>query len=303
MTSLRVLQRRVSWLIAQRGSETCHHTPEPLIERMTSLYRRSCRDDTSISSWSRTVASSATQKDPDEVPRATTISKKKPAGHLDARGGSSTSPMTYDTGISSPNTHETLSTAPGQPSMSPRPSSSAIHVDTLSMMKQYEDLGLSRPQAEALTHVVTDVLRRNIDMLAETFVSAAALDMSELRAASSISGFRAEVMKIQELQEVTSVREIERLQANLDKVKSEIRYEVDKLTASQRLDLNLEKGRMRDELQSLRDKSNELEIKVDKEVNSLKAAMEQSKNDTVKYMLGVVMALITAGLGAARLFI
>lgn len=27
------------------------------------------------------------------------------------------------------------------------------------------------------------------------------------------------------------------------------RYEIDKLTASQRLDLNLEKGRMRDELQ------------------------------------------------------
>ncbi len=38
-------------------------------------------------------------------------------------------------------------------------------------------------------------------------------------------------------------------------------YEIDKLTASQRLDLNLEKGRMRDELQSLRDKTNELEIK------------------------------------------
>jgi predicted ATPase with chaperone activity len=171
------------------------------------------------------------------------------------------------------------------------------------MMKQYEDLGLSRKQAEALTMVVSDVLRRNIDMLADTYVSTVSLEMSELRAQSSIAGFRAEVMKIQELQEATSVREMERLQANLDKVKSEIRYEVDKLTASQRLDLNLEKGRMRDELQSLRDKSNELEIKVDKEVNSLKAAMEQSKNDTVKYMLGVVMALITAGLGAARLFI
>lgn len=39
-------------------------------------------------------------------------------------------------------------------------------------------------------------------------------------------------------------------------------YEIDKLTASQRLDLNLEKGRMRDELQSQRDKTNELEIKV-----------------------------------------
>lgn len=67
------------------------------------------------------------------------------------------------------------------------------------------------------------------------------------------------------------------------------------------MDLNLEKGRMRDELQAYRDKSNELEIKVDKEVNSLRAAVEQSKNDTVKYVLGLMLALLTAGLGAARL--
>jgi hypothetical protein len=40
---------------------------------------------------------------------------------------------------------------------------------------------------------------------------------------------------------------------------------------------------------------------MDKEVNSLKAAMEQSKNDTVKYVLGLMLALMTAGLGAARL--
>lgn len=43
-------------------------------------------------------------------------------------------------------------------------------------------------------------------------------------------------------------------------------------------------------------------IQVDKEVNSLKAAMEQSKNDTVKYVLGLMLALLTAGLGAVRLF-
>ena len=45
------------------------------------------------------------------------------------------------------------------------------------------------------------------------------------------------------------------------------RYEVDKLSSSQRLDLNLEKGRMRDELQALRDKSNEMEIKMDRSVH------------------------------------
>ena len=79
------------------------------------------------------------------------------------------------------------------------------------------------------------------------------------------------------------------------------RYEIDKLTASQRLDLNLEKGSMRDELQALRDKANELEIKMDKETNSLKAAVEQTKNETIKYCLGMMLAFTTAGLGAARL--
>jgi hypothetical protein len=42
-------------------------------------------------------------------------------------------------------------------------------------------------------------------------------------------------------------------------------------------------------------------VQLDKEVNALRAAMEQSKNDTVKYVLGLMLALLTAGLGAARL--
>ena len=58
---------------------------------------------------------------------------------------------------------------------------------------------------------------------------------------------------------------------------------------------------MRDELQALRDKANELEIKIDKEVNHLKAAVEQTKNETIKYSLGMMLAFATAGLGAARL--
>lgn len=31
--------------------------------------------------------------------------------------------------------------------------------------------------------------------------------------------------------------------------------------------------------------------------------MEQSKNDTVKYVLGLILALITAGLGVARIIL
>lgn len=176
-------------------------------------------------------------------------------------------------------------------------------IDTLDLVRRFESAGVPRPEAEKLAQYVAAELCEHRERLAETFVTKSALDKALLSQDATIAAFRAEVSTSQQLHQAAFVRDADRLQAGLDSLKSEVRYEVDKLTASQRLDLNLEKSRIRDELQTLRDAATELEIKVDKEVNSLKALMEQSKNDTVKYILGVVLALLTAGLGAARLFL
>jgi hypothetical protein len=54
------------------------------------------------------------------------------------------------------------------------------------------------------------------------------------------------------------------------------------------------------EVQALRDKSNEMEIKMDRETNALKAAVEQSKNEVLRYSLSMILALMAAGLTAAR---
>ena len=84
-------------------------------------------------------------------------------------------------------------------------------------------------------------------------------------------------------------------------MRAEIRYEVDKLTSATRLDLNLEKGRMRDELQALRDKAAELEIKIDRETSLLKASIETTKNEALRFSIGVMVTFGTIGLGVARL--
>lgn len=72
---------------------------------------------------------------------------------------------------------------------------------------------------------------------------------SVLEQEARVAGFKSEVVKSQELHLASLMRDTERLTTNLGNLRNEIRYEVEKLTASQRLDLNLEKGRMRDELQ------------------------------------------------------
>jgi hypothetical protein len=47
-------------------------------------------------------------------------------------------------------------------------------------------------------------------------------------------------------------------------------------------------SRMRDDLQFVRDKSTELEIKLDREVNELKATVEKAKNDVIKSVIAIM---------------
>jgi hypothetical protein len=133
------------------------------------------------------------------------------------------------------------------------------------------------------------------------FVAKTDLERAAMETDARVAAFRSEVSKSQDLHIASLSRDTERLTASLDKVRSEIRYEVDKLTSATRLDLNLEKGRMRDELQSLRDKAAELEIKIDREAGALKASIETTKNEALRYSVGIMVTFGTIGLGVARL--
>lgn len=57
-----------------------------------------------------------------------------------------------------------------------------------------------------------------------------------------LGGFKAELIQKQDMHLATLQKDLDRQQNFLDKTRSEVRHEIDKLTASQRLDLNLEKG-------------------------------------------------------------
>jgi hypothetical protein len=57
-----------------------------------------------------------------------------------------------------------------------------------------------------------------------------------------IGSFKAELIQKQDMHLATLQKDLDRQQNYLDKIRSEVRHEIDKLSASQRLDLNLEKG-------------------------------------------------------------
>jgi hypothetical protein len=132
--------------------------------------------------------------------------------------------------------------------------------------------------------------------------------------------FKNELTKAQDLQAATLTKETERQTNYLAQMRTETRHEIDKLVsgmspselslsdrhgasqvASQRLDMNLEKGRIRDDLQGMRDKVTELEIKVDHDINDVKSSVEKAKNDTIKSVILILGTFSTVAFTISRL--
>merc|ERR1719453_1899634 len=89
----------------------------------------------------------------------------------------------------------------------------------------------------------------------------------------------------------------------LEKMRTELKYEIDKLTASQKLDVNLERGRIRDELQKQNDRIMSIESRIDREVNLIRTQIEASKNDLLRYSVATLASLGAVTLAAVRLMI
>jgi ABC-type phosphate transport system auxiliary subunit len=77
--------------------------------------------------------------------------------------------------------------------------------------------------------------------------------------------------------------------------------QVDKLTANQKLDLNLERGRLREDFQQLRDKLAVLRYSLERELNLVRTNLESSKSETLKWVVVTVVGLMGAAFAAMRL--
>uniref|UniRef100_A0A0E0HVC2 DUF1640 domain-containing protein n=2 Tax=Oryza TaxID=4527 RepID=A0A0E0HVC2_ORYNI len=176
----------------------------------------------------------------------------------------------------------------------------AFLVDTLALVtclhppvRKLESQGVPTKQAEAITSAITEVLNDSLESISESFVSKAEMQKAEMLQESNISKFKSQVQ--------SSQRETEKLRGDIDKMRSELKYEIDKVTAGQRLDLNLERGRIRDELAKQNEETTELTTKLDKEIHSLKAQLEAAKYDVIKYCIGTIVSISAVGLAVLRI--
>ncbi|KAL2928190.1 Coiled-coil domain-containing protein 90B mitochondrial [Bienertia sinuspersici] len=177
----------------------------------------------------------------------------------------------------------------------------AFLVDTLALVRSLEAQGVPQKQAEAITSAITHVLNDSLENISQSFVSKAEMQQKELVQDSNVSRFKGEVQSSQDHHFSLLQRETEKLNVDIEKLRSELKHEIDKVTAGQRLDLNLEKGRIRDELADQKAETSNLTSKLDREINALRAQQEAGKVEMIKYCIGTLVSVAAVGLAYLRM--
>ncbi|KAG1354509.1 putative protein FMP32, mitochondrial [Cocos nucifera] len=168
-------------------------------------------------------------------------------------------------------------------------------------VRRLEAEGVPSKHAEAITSAITEVLNDSLENVSQSFVSKGEMQKSEMIQDASLGKFKSEVKSSQEHHFSLLQRETEKLRGDIEKMRSELRYEIDKVTAGQRLDLNLERGRIRDELAKQSAETTDLTTKLDREIHALRAHLEAAKYDVIKYCIGTLVSISAVGLAVIRI--
>ncbi|KAB5529491.1 hypothetical protein DKX38_019572 [Salix brachista] len=137
-------------------------------------------------------------------------------------------------------------------------------------------------QAEAITAVMTGVLNDSLENVAHSFVSKAEMQKSEMIQHANLSKFKSEAQSSQEHHFSLLQHETEKFRGDIEKMRNELKYEIDMVTGGQCLDLTLERGCIRDELAK---QNAETTNKLDREIHALRAHLEAAMTHRFKELL------------------
>jgi len=181
------------------------------------------------------------------------------------------------------------------------------HFDTLKFVQRLKHEGFSEEQSKAMMLVLSDVIEESIQNLTRTMVlregilplpndpraiitltdSLTDADRSTYTQKVDFTKLRSELLALDSSDTSVTLASHERLSNDLAKLNSRLRDEVNRAQASVRLDLNLEKGRIREEAKGQELKIKETETRIEQEVAGLRERVEGVKFSTLQWLMYV----------------
>ncbi|KAF1476025.1 UNVERIFIED_CONTAM: Mitochondrial calcium uniporter regulator 1, partial [Eudyptes pachyrhynchus] len=178
-----------------------------------------------------------------------------------------------------------------------------LFFDTHALVCLLEENGFTTQQSEVIVSALVKIMNTNLDMIYKDMVTKIQQEIALQQVMSHIGGVKKDMI-ILEKSEFSALRsENEKIKLELQQIKKQVMDEITKVRADNKLNLNLEKSRVK-ELHAQQDRAlTQTDRKIDTEVADLKTMLESHKLDNIKYLAGSVFTCLTVALGFYRLWI
>ncbi|KAM9022369.1 mitochondrial calcium uniporter regulator 1 [Ara ararauna] len=195
-----------------------------------------------------------------------------------------------------------------------------LFFDTHALVCVLEQNGFTTQQSEVIVSALVKIMNTNLDMIYKDMVTKVQQEIALQQVMSHIGGVKKDMI-ILEKSEFSALRsENEKIKLELQQIKKQVMDEISKVRADNKLNLNLEKTRVKElysrnerkllemrteivELHAQQDRAlTQTDRKIDTEVADLKTMLETHKLDNIKYLAGSVFTCLTVALGFYRLW-
>ncbi|NXP73817.1 MCUR1 regulator, partial [Ramphastos sulfuratus] len=188
-----------------------------------------------------------------------------------------------------------------------------LFFDTHALVCLLEENGFTTQQSEVVVSALVKIMDNNLDMIYKDMVTKVQQEIALQQVMSHIGGVKKDMI-ILEKSEFSALRsENEKIKLELQQIKKQVMDEITKVRADNKLNLNLEKSRVKELVSSdyfllkhhaQQDRAlTQTDRKIDTEVADLKTMLESHKLDNIKYLAGSVFTCLTVALGFYRLWI
>jgi len=163
-----------------------------------------------------------------------------------------------------------------------------FHFDTHHFVQRLEREGLNRAQAEGIMSAMAEVIDESIRNMTSNMVTKADQEKHQYTQKVDFAQLKSE-LQLMEKNDLSMMKtETDRVIGDLDRLKQRLREEITRTQAGVRLDLNLEKGRMREESSGQELKIKEVDTRIEREIADLRTTIQASKATTLQYLVGFV---------------
>ncbi|CDH51982.1 duf1640-domain-containing protein [Lichtheimia corymbifera JMRC:FSU:9682] len=150
--------------------------------------------------------------------------------------------------------------------------------------------GFSSGQARAVINSLDDVVDESTTIVTADLVSKADQERTIKQYKEDFARLKNEIQQM-EGRDVAEVKTAnERLKSEIEKLRKQLQEEITRSQAGVRLDLNLEKGRIRDETIEQHERLRKTDDKIESEIQTLRRQMEGIKLQILQYMIGTITA-------------